>query len=143
MVQGGKWILSTFIIRRFNSNLTFLQNEVAHINSALNERNTVIGGIYGCGIVHFACFQPLCQLLKQFQNLRVSNYLYFGFHSITFFFSLFNHKMPCSIPELLSVKLWNIHIIFLSYFVTWYCNPTFIHYNFILRFMGNKLVSSD
>lgn len=77
----------TFIISTCNSNLTFVQNEVEHITSALNERNTVIGGIYRCGIVIFACFQqPLCQLLKKFQNLRVSNHLYFwGFHSITVF----------------------------------------------------------
>lgn len=69
---------STFIISTCNSNLTFVQNEVEHITSALNERNTVIGGIYRCGIVIFACFQqPLCQLLKKFQNLRVSNHLYF------------------------------------------------------------------
>lgn len=70
--------LSTFIISTCNSNLTFVQNEVEHITSALNERNTVIGGIYRCGIVIFACFQPLCQLLKKFQNLGVSNHLYFG-----------------------------------------------------------------
>lgn len=81
---------STFIISTCNSNLTFVQNEVEHITSALNERNTVIGGIYRCGIVIFACFQqPLCQLLKKFQNLRVSNHLYFwGFIPELFFFSL-------------------------------------------------------
>lgn len=76
--------LSTFIISTCNSNLTFVQNEVEHITSALNERNTVIGGIYRCGIVIFACFQqPLCQLLKKFQNLRVSNIYIFGvsFHN--------------------------------------------------------------
>lgn len=74
----------TFIISTCNSNLTFVQNEVEHITSALNERNTVIGGIYRCGIVIFACFQqPLCQLLKKFQNLRVSNIYIFGvsFHN--------------------------------------------------------------
>lgn len=107
---------STFIISTCNSNLTFVQNEVEHITSALNERNTVIGGIYRCGIVIFACFQqPLCQLLKKFQNLRVSNIYIFGvsFHNC-FLLSLSpsNQKVPSSLPQLFSVQLWNIHIIF-------------------------------
>lgn len=104
----------TFIISTCNSNLTFVQNEVEHITSALNERNTVIGGIYRCGIVIFACFQqPLCQLLKKFQNLRVSNIYIFGvsFHNC-FLLSLSNQKVPSSFPQLFSVQLWNIHSIF-------------------------------
>lgn len=105
----------TFIISTCNSNLTFVQNEVEHITSALNERNTVIGGIYRCGIVIFACFQqPLCQLLKKFQNLRVSNIYIFGvsFHNCFSSLSLSNQKVPSSLPQLFSVQLWNIHIIF-------------------------------
>lgn len=100
---------STFIISTCNSNLTFVQNEVEHITSALNERNTVIGGIYRCGIVIFACFQ----LLKKFQNLRVSNIYIFGvsFHNC-FLLSLSNQKVPSSLPQLFSVQLWNIHSIF-------------------------------
>ena len=42
-------------MKRNNRTLTFLQNEVAHITSALNERNTVIGGIYWFWNLDSAC----------------------------------------------------------------------------------------